>query len=35
QLSELAQQASSPSLIIIGNVVGLREKLSWFSDQTA
>ncbi|MBN7767639.1 siroheme synthase CysG [Pectobacterium brasiliense] len=35
QLRELAQQASSPSLIIIGNVVGLREKLSWFSDQTA
>ncbi|AIA72856.1 siroheme synthase CysG [Pectobacterium atrosepticum] len=35
QLGELAQQASSPSLIIIGNVVGLREKLSWFSDQTA
>ncbi|MEH2921826.1 siroheme synthase CysG [Samsonia erythrinae] len=31
QLSELAQQASSPSLIIIGNVVGLREKLNWFA----
>ncbi|MEH0874155.1 siroheme synthase CysG [Pectobacterium cacticida] len=35
QLSELAQQASSPSLIIIGDVVELREKLSWFSEQTA
>ncbi|WP_113632629.1 siroheme synthase CysG [Pectobacterium peruviense] len=35
QLGELAQQASSPSLIIIGSVVGLREKLSWFAEQTA
>ncbi|WP_409308555.1 siroheme synthase CysG [Pectobacterium sp. B1J-3] len=31
QLSELAKQAASPSLIIIGSVVGLREKLDWFA----
>ena len=30
QLSELAQQVNSPSLMIIGRVVGLREKLRWF-----
>ena len=30
QLDELAQQVSSPSLIIIGRVVSLREKLRWF-----
>ncbi|RKS85778.1 uroporphyrinogen-III C-methyltransferase /precorrin-2 dehydrogenase [Orbus hercynius] len=30
-LSELALQARSPSLIIIGPVVALREKLNWFS----
>ena len=30
QLSELAQQVNSPSLMIIGRVVGLRKKLRWF-----
>ena len=30
QLSELAQQAESPSLIVIGEVVKLSKKLSWF-----
>ncbi|MFT8211131.1 MAG: hypothetical protein ACMZI0_12135 [Symbiopectobacterium sp.] len=29
-LNSLAQQADSPSLIIIGEAVGLREKLNWF-----
>ncbi|NDJ56052.1 uroporphyrinogen-III C-methyltransferase [Enterobacteriaceae bacterium 4M9] len=31
QLGELAQQVQSPSLIIVGQVVALREKLNWFS----
>ncbi len=31
QLGELAQQVQSPSLIIVGHVVALREKLNWFS----
>lgn len=31
-LSKLALQAGSPSLIIIGPVVALREKLNWFSE---
>ena len=30
-LSELAGQVASPSLIIIGHVVALRDKLNWFS----
>ncbi|MBJ7222955.1 MULTISPECIES: siroheme synthase CysG [unclassified Brenneria] len=30
QLDELAKQAVSPSLIIIGSVVNLRKKLNWF-----
>ncbi|MEZ3500952.1 siroheme synthase CysG [Pantoea sp. KPR_PJ] len=30
QLSELAQQVESPSLIIIGSVVSLRDRLRWF-----
>ncbi|WP_312241410.1 siroheme synthase CysG [Pantoea sp.] len=30
QLSELAHQVNSPSLIIIGRVVSLRERLRWF-----
>lgn len=30
RLSELAQQVESPSLIIIGSVVSLRERLRWF-----
>nr|WP_113867495.1 siroheme synthase CysG [Brenneria salicis]NMN90292.1 uroporphyrin-III C-methyltransferase/precorrin-2 dehydrogenase/sirohydrochlorin ferrochelatase [Brenneria salicis ATCC 15712 = DSM 30166]RBP61216.1 uroporphyrinogen-III C-methyltransferase [Brenneria salicis ATCC 15712 = DSM 30166]RLM30238.1 uroporphyrinogen-III C-methyltransferase [Brenneria salicis ATCC 15712 = DSM 30166] len=34
QLGELAKQAVSPSLIIVGSVVGLREKLNWFAHQT-
>ncbi|MGB8668041.1 MAG: siroheme synthase CysG [Serratia inhibens] len=33
QLGTLAQQAASPSLIIVGSVVGLRSKLNWFSSQ--
>lgn len=32
QLGELAQQMASPALIIVGRVVGLREKLNWFSN---
>ena len=31
QLGELAQQMASPALIIVGRVVGLRNKLNWFS----
>lgn len=31
QLSELAQRVESPALIIVGRVVGLRDKLNWFS----
>lgn len=31
QLTALAQQVKSPSLIIVGAVVGLRNKLNWFS----
>lgn len=30
QLGELAQQVKSPSLIIVGRVVALRDKLKWF-----
>lgn len=30
QLGELAQQVDSPALIIVGRVVGLRDKLKWF-----
>ncbi|UNK28479.1 siroheme synthase CysG [Serratia plymuthica] len=33
QLGTLAQQAASPSLIIVGSVVSLRSKLNWFSSQ--
>ncbi|PWC16620.1 uroporphyrinogen-III C-methyltransferase [Brenneria roseae subsp. roseae] len=33
QLGELAKQAISPCLIIVGNVVSLREKLNWFARQ--
>ena len=32
QLGEMAQQMASPALIIVGRVVGLREKLNWFSN---
>lgn len=32
QLGELAQQVESPALIIVGRVVGLRDKLNWFSN---
>ncbi|PSU51789.1 siroheme synthase, partial [Photobacterium aphoticum] len=32
-LAELAQQAESPSLIVIGEVVNLSEKLHWFGKQ--
>nr|WP_304183144.1 siroheme synthase CysG [Hafnia alvei] len=33
-LGELAQQVESPSLIIVGAVVSLRDKLNWFSGIT-
>ncbi|PSH22929.1 uroporphyrinogen-III C-methyltransferase [Yersinia pseudotuberculosis] len=33
QLALLSQQVSSPSLIIVGSVVSLREKLNWFSSR--
>ncbi|KMV32682.1 MULTISPECIES: siroheme synthase CysG [Franconibacter] len=33
QLGELAQQVESPSLIIVGSVVALRNKLNWFSSK--
>lgn len=29
-LGELARQVESPALIIVGRVVGLRDKLKWF-----
>lgn len=32
QLGELAKQVESPALIIVGAVVGLRNKLNWFSN---
>lgn len=32
QLGDLAQQVQSPSLIIVGRVVALRDKLNWFSN---
>ncbi|MFM4810064.1 siroheme synthase CysG [Aeromonas hydrophila] len=32
ELAELAQQAVSPSLIVIGEVVALRERLAWFGE---
>ncbi|HCM1975428.1 TPA: uroporphyrinogen-III C-methyltransferase [Salmonella enterica subsp. houtenae serovar 47:z36:-] len=32
QLGELAKQVASPALIIVGRVVGLRDKLNWFSN---
>ncbi|WP_411754035.1 siroheme synthase CysG [Serratia sp. (in: enterobacteria)] len=35
QLGELAKQAESPSLIIVGSVVSLRSKLNWFASQEA
>ena len=33
ELAELAQQAVSPSLIVIGEVVALRKQLAWFGEQ--
>ncbi|OMQ21104.1 siroheme synthase CysG [Serratia oryzae] len=33
QLGELAQRAASPSLIIVGSVVSLRNQLNWFSSR--
>ena len=33
QLAELAQQVESPSLIIVGRVVALRDRLNWFSSR--
>lgn len=33
ELGELAQQAGSPSLLVIGEVVALRESISWFEPQ--
>ena len=35
ELASLAQQAASPSLMIIGNIVGLRDKLNWFQSPTS
>jgi len=35
QLALLAQQAASPSLIIVGSVVSLRSKLNWFASHSA
>ena len=32
-LAEPAQQAVSPSLIVIGEVVALRQQLAWFGEQ--
>ncbi len=32
-LAELAKQAVSPSLIVIGEVVALRERLAWFGER--
>ena len=32
QLDILAQQMARPALIIVGRVVGLRDKLNWFSN---
>ncbi|BDH44291.1 siroheme synthase [Salmonella enterica subsp. enterica serovar Choleraesuis] len=32
ELAELAGQVESPALIIVGRVVGLRDKLNWFSN---
>ncbi|MGL6050195.1 MAG: uroporphyrinogen-III C-methyltransferase, partial [Aeromonas salmonicida] len=32
ELTVLAQQAVSPSLIVIGEVVSLRERLAWFGE---
>lgn len=34
ELSHLATQVQSPSLIIVGSVVSLREKLNWFASKT-
>jgi uroporphyrin-III C-methyltransferase len=34
QLSDLAKNAESPSLIVIGEVVSLSQKLDWFSSST-
>jgi uroporphyrin-III C-methyltransferase len=34
QLSDLAKNAGSPSLIVIGEVVSLSQKLDWFSSST-
>ena len=33
ELASLAEHAQSPSLIVIGEVVSLSSKLSWFSSQ--
>jgi uroporphyrin-III C-methyltransferase/precorrin-2 dehydrogenase/sirohydrochlorin ferrochelatase len=34
ELAELAKQAVSPSLIVIGEVVALRERLAWFGEKS-
>ena len=31
QLADLAQQADTPALMVIGEVVQLREQLAWFN----
>jgi len=34
ELGNLATQVQSPSLIIVGTVVSLRQKLNWFASET-
>jgi uroporphyrin-III C-methyltransferase/precorrin-2 dehydrogenase/sirohydrochlorin ferrochelatase len=34
ELENLAKKVQSPSLIIVGSVVSLRQKLNWFASET-